>query len=174
MTVFSLRTLAFAWTGLAGAAAVGAGALQASYVPPVAEAPQAAVIAAQVPAPPMQAAVPPAPAPVPFENRSLPGMLPPDTRPHAAQRAAAPEPLAALPLPIPPVPPAAAPQPVRLAHAEPRRFAPVRSEPREPGYEASAPVYPSWDWGRQLPYPGQFAAGRAYYYGGQPPSYYGW
>lgn len=173
MTVFSFRMLAFTWTGLAGAAAIGAGALQASYVPPapVLEPPQAALAAAVIAAP----VAPPVPLPasVPFENRSLLAMLPPpDVRPHPAPHAAAmPELQAALKLPIPPIPPAPPAQPLRLAHAEPRRMAPAHMEP---AYDAAAPAYPSWDWGRRLPYPGQFASGRAYYYGGQPPSYYGW
>lgn len=163
--MFSFKTLAFAWTGLAGAAAVGAGALQASYAPPT---PSAAPPAASVPAslPPTTSLPSPAPpiaAPVPFENRSLLTMLPPpELRPHPAPRVAA----APLPLPLPPVPPT---QTVRI---EPRRAAPSHPAVSEPLY-AAEPSYPGWERGRFAPYPGQYASSRAYFYGG-PPTPYGW
>ncbi len=162
MTVFSFKTLALGWAGLCGAAAIGAGVLQASYVPPL---PQPVVVApAELPQ--AQAASPaptPAAAAVPFENRSLLAMLPPPgIRPHPATHPAA---VVAEPLPVPPVPP------VRVARVDPPRRV-ARSMP-EPTYVAEAPSYPGWGWGRRLPYPGQYASGRAYYYGGQPGDY-GW
>ena len=58
--------------------------------------------------------------------------------------------------------------PVRIARAEPRH-APARNAPEQ----AYASTYPGWDWHRALPYPGMYASGRAYYYGGQT-AYYGW
>ena len=162
MTLFSFRTLAFAWSGLAGAAAVSAAVLQVSYVPP--------------PAPPLQAMAPttapvpaivlPKPSPVPFENRSLLAMLP-SAEPHLRPPVHAPEPRVAAALPVPPVPP------VRIARAEPRRYAPARSYEPEPAYVADEPSYPNWAWRGRLPYPGQYAVGRGYYYGPQP-GYYGW
>ena len=157
MTLFSFKTLAFAWTGLAGLAAVGAGVLQASYVLPAPPTPIAQV-AATLPPPPVPVAVPATPG-LPFQNRSLLVVLPP---PVAAPRT--PPRLAAVdPLPVPPVPP------MHVAHAEPRRVPAARTEP-EPAY---ASAYPGWDWRRPLPYPGMYASGRAYYYGGQT-AYYGW
>lgn len=153
MTFFSFRTLAFAWTGLAGAAAIGVGALQASYV-----APPSPVVAA-TPATPPQADVAPSVAPVPFENRSLLAMLPPPgIRPHPAAAAAE-------LLPVPPVPP------MRVARVDAPRRVP-RSAP-EPGYGAEPTAYPDWGWRRPLPYPGRYASGRSYYYAG-PPGYDGW
>ena len=161
MTVFSFKTLALTWAGLSGAAAIGAGVLQASYVPPP---PQPVVTAAAEPSPAQVAPPVPAATPLPFENRSLLAMLPPPgIRPHAANHPAA---AAAEPLPIPPVPP------VRVARVDPLRRVVARSA-LEPTYVAEAPSYPGWGWGRRLPYPGQYASGRAYYYGGQPADY-GW
>ena len=162
MTLFSFKTLALAWTGLAGAAAVGAGALQASYVPPPpapavvtpAVAPPVAPPVAARPAPSETVAVPTPPA-MPFENRSLLAVLPP---PHPAAAPPA-------PLPVPPIPP------VRVAHAEPRHVPAARQYGLEPAY-AAEPSYPTWV-DRRLPYPGQYAAGRMPYYGGQPYGY-GW
>ena len=154
MTLFSFRTLAFAWTGLAGAAAVSAAVLQASYVPP-----------APPPAEPAIAAVVlPKPSSVPFENRSLLAMLPPaesHSRPPSHLDARAAE-----PLPVPPVPP------MRTARTEPRRYAPARTYVAEPTYASDEPSYPGWGWRGRLPYPGQYAMGRGYYYGPQPG--YGW
>jgi hypothetical protein len=164
MTLFSFRTLALAWTGLAGVAAVSAAALQASYVPPI-PAPPAAAVAAAVAAPVATIATLPVarPAALPFENRSLLAMLPPpEIRPRPQPHLA--EPRLAEALPVPPVPP------LRTVRLEPRR-APVRTYVAEPAY-AAAPAYPAWAWRGRLPYPGQYAMGRAYY-GGQP-GYYGW
>ena len=160
MTFFSYKVLAFAWTGLAGAAAIGAGALQASYVAP------APPVAAATPATPPQAdtapALPPPMPPVPFENRSLLAMLPPPgIRPHPAAR-----PAAAESLPVPPVPP------MRVARVDAPRRAIPHSAP-EPNYGAEPPDYAGWGWGRPLPYPGRYASGRSYYYAG-PPGYNGW
>ena len=161
MTLFSFRTLAFAWTGLAGAAAVSAAALQASYVPPA----PPVIVAAPAPAV-APTIVLPKPSPLPFENRSLLAMLPPPAEPrlrpppHMEARAAE-------PLPVPPVPP------LRTARAEPRRYAPARTYVSEPTYASDEPSYPGWGWRGRLPYPGQYAMGRGYYYGAQP-GYYGW
>jgi hypothetical protein len=159
MTFFSFKSLALGWTAFAGAAAIGAGALQASYVPPAPPPAQPAPIAAETPA----VAHPPA---MPFENRSLQAIMPAAselrTKPTAPRAAAAAE-----PLPIPPVPPAPARS---YARAEPHRVAPARSYAvEEPRYAQEYP--PSWM--RRMPYPGQYVDSRAYWYGAQP-SYYGW
>lgn len=160
MITFSFRTLAVAWAGLAGVAAVGASVLQASYVPPPEPiaAPPAVVAAVPAPVPTPQVA-----APVPFENRSLLAMLPPpEARPHPAAHPAEPP----LHLPVPPIPP------MRVARAEPpRRAAPFRAVAPEPVYAAD-PAEP-WGWGGRLPYPGQYAMGRGYYDRARP-AYYGW
>ena len=162
MTLFSFRTLAVAWTGVAGAAAVSAAALQASYVPP---APPVVVAAAIPPVPVLPAPRAPAAlaqAALPFENRSLLAMLPPpEIHPRPQLRIA--ESRAAR-LPLPPVPP------LRTVRLEPHR-APARGYAPEPVY-AAEPAYPAWAWRNRLPYPGQYAMGRAYY-GGQS-GYYGW
>ena len=149
MMTFSIRTLAFAWTGLAGAAAIGVAGLQASYHAP---APPVAAVAAPLVPEPVAATAPPAP-PVPFENRSLLAMLPPpDIRPHPVS---APHPAA--PLPVPPVPPS------RMARAEPHHAGPVRVYAASPAYPAE-PAYPDWGWRGRMPYPGQFAMQRSYPY----------
>ena len=164
MTLFSLKTLALTWAGVAGVAVVSVGALQASYVAPpnpVAQTADPAQPVAAAQSVSLPAAAHPA---VPFENRSLLAMLPPpDVRPHPAPHAAAP----AEALPVPPIPP------VRVVHADPPRHLAPRITPPEPVYAAEQPSYSGWDWGRRLPYPGQYASDRAYYYGGQP-AYYGW
>ena len=154
MTVFSFRTLAWAWTSLGSAALSGAAALQlAGAVPP----PPAPLAAAAMPAPAAAAAVVPIapPTPLPFQNHSLLAMLPP-----VEQRTAGhPQPAA---LPVPPIPP----QERHAARIEPRRPLPAyAAQPR--------PAYPGWAWAQPAPYPGRYAYVRAYSYAA-PPGYYGW
>ncbi len=171
MTIFSFRTLAFSWAALAAAAATGAVALQVRFAPPApaapavpapdrppADTPPAATLAVA----PAVLQTPPATGPMPFNNRSLIALLPPD-HPHPATRQEA--------LPVPPVPPVR-----HFARAEPRRSAPVYAAASHPYqgfvYQTPAyqgPVYPSWGWGGGPSYPGQYAAAaRPAWYGSRP------
>ena len=165
--VLSFKLLACCWGGVALLAGSGAVALQLSQ-------PDAAPVVVAAPAPvlaasPRVTATPlPATTPMPFRNSSLLALLTPALE-RPAERERTPEhfarPIAvapALPLPLPPIPP---PAPVHhLARVEPRRPAPVY-------VAAPQPAYPNW--GRPMPYPGQFASVRQYQYGA-PPAYYGW
>jgi hypothetical protein len=167
--LLSFKTLAWFWSGMALLAASGALALQATSqdaVPIVMLSPSPAAAAEpafiSVPLPETT------PLPVPFQNRSLLAMLPPPGEQLARPATHAPviHPAAAVPLPIPPVPPVQ-----RFARAEPRRPAP----PSAQTYAAAPPRpdYPAWAWNRPIPYPSQYASVRQYQYG-PPPGYYGW
>ncbi len=175
--VLSFKLLACCWGGVALLAGSGAVALQLSgpAAAPVAVAPPAVEAAAVVAAAPMVTATPlPATTPMPFRNSSLLALLSPalerpadrapDRAPERmAERAVRPAAVApALPLPLPPIPP----PPVihRVVRVEPRRPAPVYAAEPQPNYP---------NWGRPMPYPGQFASARQFQYG-PPPTYYGW
>ena len=189
--VLSFKLLACCWGGVALLAGSGAVALQltdpgpapmivavpafAAATPALGVTTPAAAATLPFTATPAVTATPlPATTPMPFRNSSLLALLtPPADHPaerapermpervaeHAARPAVHAAVAPSLPLPLPPIPPAQ-----HVARVEPRRPAPVyAAEPQ--------PAYP--DWGRPMPYPGQFASVRQYQYGA-PPAYYGW
>ena len=170
--VLSFKLLACCWGGVALLAASGAVALQLTEpgpAPVIVAAPALGVTtpvaAATLPfaATPAVTATPlPATTPMPFRNSSLLALLtPPSDRlaEHPAHPAVHAALAPSLPLPLPPIPPVQ-----HVARVEPRRPAPVYAAEPQPAYQ---------DWGRPMPYPGQFASARPYQYGA-PPAYYGW
>lgn len=150
-TVFSFQALAACWAGLLVALGAGAVALQLTSPPAP---PPVVVAAAAPPAETVSPVPPPVAAPLPFENRSLPAMLP-------VTRPALRPPMPAAPLPIPPVPPAR-----HVVQAEPRRPAAVYAAQPVPAYDPPG-------WAQAAPYASLYARARPYAYPG-PQTYYGW